>query len=253
MKFKLARKGAFCTLGIAAVFAGGYAGAYAAIGLDIERFRTISSGFAAENRCGHLTEKLREELGTHAAFGETAAVRANGADAVREARKAGDVAMPCGEATKAMVNAAMAEGRRFENEFAAHEARQKASQGRLSKRQQRIVTRQRRQQIKRSGFFTVQRQSGSALPRENGSEIQRFQVQLHAYYVERRCQYLRPANAKKFWKMINARHAALSGALDEASLAQSNANAKAAAKRTACSPRARRFIAGSMRALAADL
>ena len=254
MQFKLVRKQSVCTFAAAvAALASACAVAQGAIGLDINSFRIISDGFSVESRCGHLPEKYREELGTHAAYAETAAVRTHGAAAVREVRKADTSILACGEATQAIVKAALAEGRRFENNFAAHEAKQKASRGRLSARQQRIVTRQQRRQKKRTGFFTVQRRSTTVSQHSAGDDLQRFQSQLHAYYVERRCQYLRPGKAQKFWKMINTRHAALSAAYDEQSLSQSNAHARAAAEKTSCSSRARRFVAGNMRALASDL
>jgi hypothetical protein len=229
----------------------GFASA-APIGLDLERFRIISIGFAAEQRCRFLPENAFDELALHAAFAETAAVRANGADAVRDVRRYAKPPAKCEATSHSLVEAALSTGRDFENAFATASTRNTAT-NRISARQQRIRQRQRDSEMKTSAFFSVRKELKATVSGANNSFIDRFQTQLQAYYVDHRCHFLKQRMAHKFWKLINKGHSKLSSNVSKSTLAQVNRSAKFAARKASCNASAHRFVSANMRALANDI
>lgn len=219
--------------------------AAASVGLDLERFRAISIGFNAELKCQHLTEARREELALHAAFAETAAVRANGADAVRDARRHSNPPKSCGETSLLLVKTAIETGREFENTYAA--AHKNRSGKRISARQQRIRQKQQENRVRTAAFFSVRKESDSTHVTRTSGSTQRFETQLKAYYINHRCRFLSYRKARKFWKMINNRHALLAGYIGKPALSQISHTAKSSAANAGCTRQARRFVANGLR------
>lgn len=236
------------------------------VGLDIGTFQTISEGHATESKCRQLSAADREELATHAAYAETAAVKANGSSRVIAARKRARSSVSCGGAAKSRAQAGLDAGRKFEQRYvesktAAQRARaRKAKQAkkrkvRKARRTQRARTRTTRNAVvrvptQRTSLRSAERRVASRVVR---GSIARFKSQTRAYYLQRRCNHLSYNQALRFWELIAAQHTRMIRKYGAKAVSRAQRQARAAARRPRCSPSTKQQVVAGWRGIRRDV
>lgn len=206
------------------------------VGLDINTFQTIASGHAAELKCKSLSRKEREELATHAAFAETAAVRTNGSGAVMAARSRAKSSANCGSA-KQTASAGLAAGRRFEQSFVDNSKAQAKRAVKRKKAKQRVAAAQPKKKRQRWQQFAS----------SSGGGLAGYTHRTRAYYVQRRCRHLAYGDDLRFWKIIAAQHRRLVRRFGSSAVSRAQARARSAASRIRCGYRSEQIVVAGLR------
>ncbi len=196
------------------------------VGLDIATFETITAGFFAEQKCRKLSSTEREELATHAAFAETAAVKLNGASSVMAARRRIKNNTQCNNGARSKAMAGLKAGRDFEQLF-VDKTKTKQRSGRN------VRSRPKKQQ-------------------SAGDPLTRYTVQARAYYLQRRCRHLVYADDLAFWKMIKARHKQLVRRHGSRSMSIAQRKARLSAERVRCNSRTKKQVLAGLNGISRD-
>ncbi len=245
------------------IFAGTSQKVAANVGLDIGTFQTIAAGHATESKCRQLNSADREELATHAAFAETAAVKSNGSGSVMAARKRARSSAQCGADARSRAQAALNAGRKFEQRYVDNRRVQTRAKTRKAKRRQaRRNERQRRVRPRTTRAAalthttrrtTNRRHEIRTVPRVARGSIARFRSQTRAYYLQRRCNHLSYRDALQFWKLIAAQHKRMIRRYGAGSVQRAQSQARASASRTHCSPSTKRQVVAGLRGVRRDV
>lgn len=235
----------------------------AKVALDIGTFQTISAGHATALKCGELSHSEREELATHAAFAETAAVVANGSGRVMAARKRAKGSAQCGGNARSRAMAGLSAGRKFEQRYVdanraqvrANKRKAKSRQARKLKQQQRARTQASNAQALRT---TLQRsvnrsQEIRTTTRGTRGSIARFKSQTRAYYLQRRCKHLSYKQALRFWKLVAAQHDRMIARFGSGAVQRAQRQARSSANRSRCSPSTKQQVIAGLRGIRRDV
>lgn len=238
----------------------------AQVGLDIGTFQTIAVGHATESKCRQLSVSDREELATHAAYAETAAVKANGSGRVMDARKRAKSSVSCGGSAKSRALAGLEAGRKFEQRYVdSREATQRAKSRQAKTAQKREVREAKRKQraltrTSRSTVVRVPTQRTSLRSTESrstthvaGGSIARFRSQTRAYYLQRRCNHLSYNQALRFWELIAAQHDRMIRKYGAGAVSRAQRQARSAARGPRCSPSTKRQVNAGLRGIRHDV
>ncbi len=218
------------------------------VGLDMYTFQKIDAGHATEQKCRQLADGDREELSTHAAFAETAAVKLNGADRVMAARESARSTADCTAGAREKALSGLEAGRRFEKLYvneteAAVRARSRAEKQRPKPKPRQAAALNR----------TREGQAAAANAGGGGRVLDRFKQQTHAYYLQRRCNHLVYGKALHFWKMIAAQHKRLIGRYGANAVVRAEKIAQSAAARQRCGSRTQQTVMAGLQSISRDV
>ena len=231
------------------------------VGLDISTFETIAVGHAVDQKCRKLSSAEREDLATHAAYAETAAVKKNGSGSVMAVRKRASAAAKCDGSAKSKAMAGLKAGRNFEQLY-VNEAKSKvrsARKARKRKKNRSIAGVQPRQKPNNhAAFATASARAGVSGSSQSVSgkkihKLRRFTMQTQAYYIQRRCRHLPYAQDLSFWKMIAASHKRLVRTLGSGPVSRAQRRAKSAAHRARCGHKTEKQVIAGLRGVRRDV
>ena len=235
----------------------------AKVALDIGTFQTISAGHATALKCSELSHSEREELATHAAFAETAAVAANGSGQVKAARKRARGSVQCGGGARDRAMAGLQAGRKFEQRYVdASKAQARAKKRKAQRREARKLRRQQRARTQASRapavLATAQRRANTGpevrtVTRGTRGSISRFKSQTRAYYLQRRCNHLSYKQALRFWKLIAAQHNRMIARYGSGAVQRAQRQARSSANRSRCSPSTKQQVLAGLRGVRRDV
>ncbi|MCP5081518.1 MAG: hypothetical protein GY948_07455 [Alphaproteobacteria bacterium] len=232
----------------------------AKVALDIGTFQTISAGHATARKCGELSHSEREELATHAAFAETAAVASNGSGSVMAARKRAKGSAQCGGNARNRAMAGLSAGRKFEQRYVdANRARVRANKRKAKRRQARKLNRRQRARTQASRAQALRTTTRRSVNRRQETRtttrgsIARFKSQTRAYYLQRRCKHLSYKQALRFWKLVAAQHDRMISRYGSGAVQRAQRQARSSANRSRCSPSTKQQVIAGLRGIRRDV